>query len=193
MFLISSNKNINNIEKNIYIIKNFLPNSMHEYLWGKINNSVEDDWKIIKPNYSFNVPLKIENDEITSFAKNKLYSIFGDYMYNGFQNIIEMPKNSNMFLHNDDEKDIGIELGMAYHLNDDFEGGEIFYSNKNITHKPIANSIVIHPGTVEYTHGIHEITNGTRYSINTFAYTKNNLEYYSPRRKKYMKKALESI
>ena len=75
---------------------------MHEYLWEKINNSVEDDWKIIKPNYSFNVPLKIENDEITSFAKNKLYSIFGDYMYNGFQNIIEMPKNSNMFLHNDE-------------------------------------------------------------------------------------------
>lgn len=58
-----------------------------------------------------------------------------------------------------------ITHGFVVYLNDDYEGGEIFYPNKNISIKPIARSLVMHPGNKEYEHGVTEVSGSTRYSL----------------------------
>ena len=62
--------------------------------------------------------------------------------------------------------------GIVFYINDDYEGGEIVYVNKGITHKPKANSFVCHPAFEEYKHGVLKVKNGTRYILSTFI--KNN-------------------
>ena len=65
-----------------------------------------------------------------------------------------------------------VTAGIVFYINDDYDGGEIVYVNKGITHKPKANSLVCHPAFEEYTHGVLKVKNGTRYILSTFI--KNN-------------------
>jgi hypothetical protein len=58
-----------------------------------------------------------------------------------------------------------ITHGFVVYINDDYEGGEIFYPNKDIAIKPKARSLVMHPGNKEYEHGVKKVFNNTRYSL----------------------------
>ena len=58
-----------------------------------------------------------------------------------------------------------ITHGFVVYINDDYEGGEIFYPNKNIAIKPKARSLVMHPGNKEYEHGVKEVFKTNRYSL----------------------------
>lgn len=75
------------------------------------------------------------------------------------------------FLHWDQENDPSIELGIVYYVNDNYDGGELFYPKFNIEYKPQAGDLIIHPGTVRYMHGVRDVKNGVRYSMNMFAKT----------------------
>jgi hypothetical protein len=59
--------------------------------------------------------------------------------------------------------------GFVIYLNDDFDGGEVYYPTLGISIKPIKNSLVIHPGTIEYLHGVTDVTNGVRFNLAFFA------------------------
>jgi len=58
-------------------------------------------------------------------------------------------------------------VGILY-LNDDFEGGELYFPEHNISFKPNAYSLICFPGGVENIHGVSEITKGTRYTMVSF-------------------------
>ena len=58
-----------------------------------------------------------------------------------------------------------ITHGFVVYINDDYEGGEIFYPNKDIAIKPKARSLVMHPGNKEYEHGVKEVFKTNRYSL----------------------------
>jgi predicted 2-oxoglutarate/Fe(II)-dependent dioxygenase YbiX len=51
------------------------------------------------------------------------------------------------------------------YLNDDYEGGELFFPQHNIVIKPSAGSIVTFPGDHTNIHGVNEVKNKTRYTI----------------------------
>ena len=53
-------------------------------------------------------------------------------------------------------------------LNDNFSGGEIYYSNLNLSIKPIACSMIVHPANEVYRHGVAEVISGTRYILSAF-------------------------
>jgi predicted 2-oxoglutarate/Fe(II)-dependent dioxygenase YbiX len=59
--------------------------------------------------------------------------------------------------------------GLVLYLNDDYEGGEIYYPKLGIAIKPEAGSLVIHPGTVQYAHGVIPVTSGIRYATTAFS------------------------
>lgn len=59
-------------------------------------------------------------------------------------------------------------FGCVYYLNDDYNGGEIYFPNQNIKIKPKPNTLVFFPGTLEFLHGVHPITNGIRYTLTSF-------------------------
>lgn len=58
-------------------------------------------------------------------------------------------------------------VGILY-LNSDYEGGDLFFPEHNISIHPNAGSMYIFSGGVENIHGVTEITKGTRYSIVSF-------------------------
>jgi hypothetical protein len=62
----------------------------------------------------------------------------------------------------------GIKYGAIIYLNDNFEGGELFYSNLNYLYKPKAGDIVIHPASEKYTHDVYPLISGNRYTLTTF-------------------------
>ena len=78
----------------------------------------------------------------------------------------QMPPHADYDPNNEDT--LTIKKGLVYYLNDDYEGGEIVYTNKNISHKPIANSLIVHPSSKEYAHGVKLVTNGIRYTLTGF-------------------------
>lgn len=54
------------------------------------------------------------------------------------------------------------------YLNEDYEGGELYFPDHEIEFRPAANSLIIFPGGVENMHGVKEITSGTRYTMVSF-------------------------
>jgi hypothetical protein len=64
-----------------------------------------------------------------------------------------------------------IEWSTVIYLNDDFEGGEIYFTKKDFQYKPIKFSAVFFPqfggreGNQEYEHGVTEVKNGYRYTL----------------------------
>lgn len=58
-----------------------------------------------------------------------------------------------------------IEFSTIIYLNDDFEGGEIYFPNQDFVYKPKKYSAVFFPSAgSEYIHGITTITKGDRYT-----------------------------
>lgn len=51
------------------------------------------------------------------------------------------------------------------YLNDDFQGGEIFFPNQNIKPKISPGMLVKFSGTAEHLHGVTEVTQGLRYTM----------------------------
>ena len=66
-------------------------------------------------------------------------------------------------------------LGANFYLNDDFEGGEIYYPEIDFSFKPVPNAVVIHVGdSVEtYRHGVRPVTSGWRLGFGMFAFEKD--------------------
>ncbi len=58
-------------------------------------------------------------------------------------------------------------VGILY-LNNDYEGGELYFPDHNIEFKPAAYSYICFPGGVENIHGVKEITKGVRYTMVSF-------------------------
>lgn len=54
------------------------------------------------------------------------------------------------------------------YLNDDYEGGQLYFPEHDISFKPNAYSLYTFPGGVENLHGVSEITKGTRYTMVSF-------------------------
>ena len=71
--------------------------------------------------------------------------------------------------HTDQHTDPSIQYAAIMYLNDTYNGGEVFFQNKNISMKPKAGSLLIFPGTEEFEHGVKEVEEGPiRYVIPSF-------------------------
>jgi len=67
--------------------------------------------------------------------------------------------------HADATEEFPRKLSTVYYFNDDYEGGEIFFSNLGITIKPESNSMIVFPSSEEYRHTANVIKSGTKYAI----------------------------
>jgi hypothetical protein len=63
----------------------------------------------------------------------------------------------------DDFKNV---LGAIIYLNEEFEGGEIYYPELDFKIKPKANSMIMHDASL--LHQVLEVTEGIRYTLTTF-------------------------
>jgi len=63
---------------------------------------------------------------------------------------------------------VDYDINTLFYYNDDFTGGELYYPQHNITVRPKPGLAVIHPGDVNYLHGVKMITSGERYTTPSF-------------------------
>jgi predicted 2-oxoglutarate/Fe(II)-dependent dioxygenase YbiX len=57
-----------------------------------------------------------------------------------------------------------VDYGSIIYLNDDYEGGEIFFPKYNIHMKPKPGTLIFFPSTNMYAHGVTEVIDGVRYT-----------------------------
>jgi predicted 2-oxoglutarate/Fe(II)-dependent dioxygenase YbiX len=71
--------------------------------------------------------------------------------------------------HADDDNGFGWrKFGCVLYLNEEYEGGEIYFPHQNTTLKQKANTLAFFPGDAEFLHGVKPITSGIRYTLSTF-------------------------
>lgn len=63
-----------------------------------------------------------------------------------------------------------VTKGYIIYFNDDYEGGEVVYVNKNITIKPKSGMLLVHSGLEECRHGVKSVSSGERYFLSGFVY-----------------------
>ena len=92
-----------------------------------------------------------------------------DYILDPLYNIYKFREGDFMKEHHDSGLSPDIKLGAVIYLNDDFDGGEIYYPKANLEIKPVARSLVVHPAGMMYRHGVRNVFNGQRFSLAGFA------------------------
>ena len=102
--------------------------------------------------------------------------------------IVRWPKGAMQFPHADKELHDGPDAGLPndfpnydlsslFYLNDDYEGGELFFPLQDIKFKPKPRAAYFFPGDKNYIHGVTKVTSGTRYTAPFFwTITKLGLE-----------------
>jgi hypothetical protein len=60
------------------------------------------------------------------------------------------------------------DIAGLFYLNDEYEGGELYFPNQEIQFKPKAGAAYFFPGDLNYIHGVTEIKSGIRYVIPFF-------------------------
>jgi hypothetical protein len=61
-----------------------------------------------------------------------------------------------------------IDYAALLYLNDEYEGGEIFFPEHGVTIKPEPNEFISFPGTTYYKHGVNRISKGSRFVMQGF-------------------------
>lgn len=60
------------------------------------------------------------------------------------------------------------DIAGLFYLNDDYQGGELYFPKQGVQFKPKAGAAYFFPGDLNYIHGVTEITDGIRYVIPFF-------------------------
>ncbi len=60
------------------------------------------------------------------------------------------------------------DLSSLFYLNDDYEGGELYFPLQGVQFKPKKGAAYFFPGDKNYIHGVTEIKNGVRYTCPFF-------------------------
>ncbi len=89
--------------------------------------------------------------------------------------VVRWPEGSDQRPHADSENPDGTPHPYAWrsyasilYLNDDFEGGQIYFPQLGLAPPIRAGMLVFFPGTLDYVHGVSTITRGVRYTVASF-------------------------
>lgn len=115
-------------------------------------------------------------DRIRDLFK-EVYSIPDDYVVHNVHNFHMMYPPFKMQEHWDGTTP-GVHYGAILYITDpsEYEGGAIYYPHKNISIRPERGSIVMHPATEDYLHGVAQVTKGLRVGISVFVQEEKYME-----------------
>lgn len=143
-------------------------------LWGERTHSNVWSGRVIYNNQFEN--LEEENRNLLYSINKKIsldYSLSED-IYPEYLGLVKWEIGDVQHPHADGEEVNGKHqfywrnFGCVLYLNDDYDGGEIYFPNQNIEIKPKPNTLVFFPGTLEFLHGVNPITKGIRYTLTSF-------------------------
>lgn len=96
-------------------------------------------------------------------------------LHSDLMNYARWPPGYELLPHADSENPNGAphpypwrDLAVVLYLNDNYEGGEIYFPNLDIEIKPTPGMLVVFPGTLFFLHGVRKVTAGMRHTIASF-------------------------
>jgi hypothetical protein len=126
----------------------------------------------------FSELVNIYNDTKTPLKEcvedyEKRYNIHLGYME--AINYIRYGTNQHFQVHTDHGFSYTCTTSSCMYLNDDYEGGELWFPYLDLTFKPDYGDIVLFPSTYIYAHAAKPVLSGTKYSaVTMFDYNDNN-------------------
>ena len=95
----------------------------------------------------------------------------------GLKTFQRMQDGVELKAHTDQHTDPSIRYATIIYLNNDYNGGEIFFTNKDLELKPKPGSLLIFPGNDEFDHGVRHVQAGPiRYVLVGFIKERNFYE-----------------
>lgn len=161
-------------ESNIVIVENFLNKENFDKLL-KIKDSIPIDQYDSDIFYNFNNLKEEDQNFVLNITKDIIKLINTKFLISvsikSYPMFARHPKDG-YFLpeHKDDKEDRSPlhQIASILYLNDDYSGGEIYFSQYSKIIKPKANSLVFFPGNKNYMHGVNECLYNDRFSLSTF-------------------------
>jgi|GEM_PF-2198072 len=97
-----------------------------------------------------------------------------DLELSGFSTLQRMQEGVELKCHTDQHTDPSIRYAAILYLNDNYNGGELFFENFDLEVRPKKGSLLIFPGTEEFSHGVNTVKPGPiRYVVVGFIKEKN--------------------
>lgn len=156
----TSPKLVNIYDSQVYEIIDFLSDEEQQLFFHIAKNSEEKDWPLIVDNKFVkndpgisgrNFSLDSQYEKEREKINKKIQSMFENYTsMNNIAAIQRYQPNQNMGVHTDNLLEPEVQFGMVIYLNDNYDGGEINYPSLNLTIKPKAKSLIIHPAKLEH-------------------------------------------
>jgi hypothetical protein len=119
-------------------------------------------------------------DRLVAIRKRVRAEIVGAYgltrpLFADTLQIVRWPEGYEQQPHADSENPGGVEHPYSWrsyasliYLNNDFEGGRIYFPNQRLTPAIKPGMLVFFPGTLEYLHGVSKIITGERFTVASF-------------------------
>lgn len=108
--------------------------------------------------------LKISSYEIARNVSQRLATLVektGENMVLAdLQTFQRMQEGVELKAHTDQHTDPSIRYATIVYLNEDYLGGEIFFTNKDLELRPKPGSLLIFPGNDEFNHGVKHVQEG---------------------------------
>lgn len=168
--------NIEVIEENIIVVKNFIKEEEISGILNFCKSSTEEDWQKADSDNGYNKGPGWQGRNIlydfsvTNSIKDRCNNLlFDKYDIVGFGMLHRMLPGIGMAAHHDDP--FGkVAYGIVAYFNNDYEGGILRYVNQNIEYRPSAGDMIIHKAQSDYTHEVTPVISGARYYTTAFAY-----------------------
>lgn len=165
---IKKNKyDVEELGTNIYLIKDFLTNEQIDKLLDIIKTTEEKDWQLNNEGLSPNFQNKFydhDNFELQRTICGKIQNICNHppekIEISGYRRILRQPVGEHMEAHIDEVKDsrnLNREYAAVIYINDNYDGGELSFLNKNITIKPPKASAMVFKTGPEYLHTVKTV------------------------------------
>lgn len=118
------------------------------------------------PNSDYDLSYKLENKDGSYIASFLIHPI-GSFMY-PHVDIVGYVQEEGVNVPDHLNKWSG-HLSSVIYLNDDYEGGELYFPDHNLTIKPEAGDYITWPGNRWYQHGVKEVRGGVRFTLSIWA------------------------
>lgn len=173
---------VEEIEKNIFLIKEFITTEEQNVILNFAKSATEEEWQqdykdSMKENsevYSsiewMDKSLNMNNSELPIILKLRLQSGIGkEYSARKLLTIQRHYPGSFLKEHVDQDHDPSLKYASVLYLNENYNGGDLYFPKLNFSIKPPERSLILFSTGQLYLHGVKEVLPGpTRYAIASF-------------------------
>jgi len=142
---------------------NLIPFCLEKFGRDDIDNLVAEGKIEITQNWE-DKNLKLNNHPIANKICSRLENVVNQTDQNlelaDLRTFQRMYDGTELKAHTDQDTDPSIRYATIAYLNEDYLGGEIFFTHKNLKLKPKPGSLLIFPGTEEFHHGVTHVQAG---------------------------------